>query len=338
MDLFFYEAFKEEEEALRSYLKPPISAEFTWKTIQEYGVPNPPAPIISIRTQSIIPVSWAEKLSGILSRSTGYDHIERFLKQCKKDVPCGYLPLYCNRAVAEQAFLLILSILRKLPQQIDHFASFNRDGLTGRECENKTLLVVGVGHIGSEIVKIGQGMGMKVFGVDLVKKYSWVSYTTIEEGISGADVIACAMNLTSDNVGYFNYKLLKKAKKGVVFVNVARGELSPSVDLLRLLDEEHIGGLALDVYSRESELAVSLRSNSSAESEEVRATLELAKRKNVILTPHNSFNTEEAVDRKASHSFQQLFHFLEHGSFLWPVPYSQSYKYIKCSKSERQKQ
>ncbi len=322
MDVFFYEAFKEEDKALKSYLKPPLSAGFTWKTVQEYGAPDPPAPVISVRTQSVIPVSWAGKLSGILSRSTGYDHIEKFLKQCKKDIPCGYLPLYCNRAVAEQAFLLILSLLRKLPQQIDHFANFNRDGLTGQECENKTLLVVGVGHIGSKIVKIGQGMGMKVLGVDIVEKYPSVSYTTIEKGVSAADVIICAMNLTSDNVGYFDYKLLREAKKGVVFVNVARGELSPSVDLLKLLDEDHIGGLALDVYNRESELAVSLRSNRPAENEEVRAILELAKRGNVILTPHNSFNTKEAVDRKASHSFQQLFHFFKHGSFLWPVPLS----------------
>ena|GEM_PF-3828272 len=56
-----------------------------------------------------------------------------------------------------------------------------------------------------------------------------------------------------------NHDLLKKAKKGAVFVNVARGELSPTKDLLWLLDEGHLSGIGLDVYENESELAIRLR-------------------------------------------------------------------------------
>lgn len=216
--------------------------------------------------------------------------------------------------------LLWMSLLRKLPQQMHSFTNFNRDGLTGQECENKTLLVVGVGNIGYEAVRLGKGLGMEVIGVDLAKKHSSVSYVSIEEGLSRADIIVCAMNLTSDNTNYFNYHLLKRAKPGVIFVNVARGELSPSADLLRLLDENHLGGVALDVYNKESELAVSLRAGRSSDDREVQATLALVKCRNVILTPHNAFNTQEAIDRKAGRSIQQVNHFLEHGSFIWPVP------------------
>lgn len=320
MKIFFYEAFEEEAHALRHYLGPGIKTGFTWQTIQEHGQTAPPAPIISIRTQSILPVSWATKVAGILTRSTGYDHIKTYIKQCKKNIPCGRLPLYCSRAVAEQTMLLWMSLLRKLKQQMIHFADFNRDGLTGQECEHKTLLVVGVGNIGYEVVRIGKGLGMKVLGVDIVKKHSSVSYVSIEEGLRKADIIVCAMNLTADNAGYFNYRLLKKAKSGAIFVNIARGEQSPSTDLLRLLEEGRLGGIALDVFNNERELAVSLRKGRSSSDSEVQATLSLAKHPNVILTPHNAFNTREAVDRKADHSIQQINHFLKYGEFLWPVP------------------
>lgn len=320
MDIFFYEVFEEEGQALKRYMPPHIAAGFSCKTIQEHGNITLPAFVISIRTQSIIPTSWAPKLSGILTRSSGYNHIVAYRQKSKKNIPCGYLPSYCSRSVAEQTMLLWMSLLRKLPQQISKFSHFHRDGLTGLECEHKTLLVVGVGNIGYEIVRIGNGLGMEVLGVDIIKKYSSVSYVSIEQGLARANIIVCAMNLTSDNLGYFNYQMLKKAEPGAIFVNIARGEMSPSADLLRLLDENHLAGVALDVYNQESELAVSLRTGRSSSNKEVQATLALSKRENVILTPHNAFNTREAVDKKAKYSIQQIEHFFEKGNFIWPVP------------------
>lgn len=320
MDIFFYEVFEEEGQALKRYMPPHIAVGFSCKTIQEHGNITPPAFVISIRTQSIIPTSWAPKLSGILTRSSGYNHIVAYRQKSKKNIPCGYFPSYCSRSVAEQTMLLWMSLLRKLPQQISKFSHFHRDGLTGLECEHKTLLVVGVGNIGYEIVRIGNGLGMEVLGVDIIKKYSSVSYVSIEQGLARANIIVCAMNLTSDNLGYFNYQMLKKAEPGAIFVNIARGEMSPSADLLRLLDENHLAGVALDVYNQESELAVSLRTGRSSSNKEVQATLALSKRENVILTPHNAFNTREAVDKKAKYSIQQIEHFFEKGNFIWPVP------------------
>jgi D-lactate dehydrogenase len=126
------------------------------------------------------------------------------------------------------------------------------------------------------------------------------------------------MNLTPDNVGYFNYQLLKRGKPGLIFVNITRGELSPTLDLLHLIDEKFLGGVALDVYDNEKELAILLRRGDIHDKK--LETLELAKRPNVILTPHNAFNAVEAVERKSVHSVQQITHFLEKGQFLWPVP------------------
>ena len=319
MDVFFYEAFAEEAEYLQQYLSPGIAAGFTWKTIQEHDA-EPPAGLISIRTQSVIPASWATKIAGILTRSTGYDHLEKYLGQDNCNLPCGHLPPYCGRAVAEQAMLLWMALLRNLTGQAENFACFKREGLTGRECEHKTLLVVGVGNIGYEVVKIGQGLGMQVLGVDIVENHPSVKYVTIDQGLGVADIIVCAMNLTVDNRHYFNYHLLKQARPGVIFVNISRGQQSSAADLLRLLDEDHLGGVGLDVFNHESELANSLRDGRGSDDEEVANTLELAGRPNVICTPHNGFNTHEAISRKAKLSIEQIDHFLRKGEFLRPVP------------------
>jgi len=320
LDIFFYEAFDEEEAALRHYLPAGIRAGFSWKAIQELGDTTPPARIISIRTQSAIPLAWSAALDGIITRSTGYDHIAAYRAATGAPVPAGYLPLYCSRGVAEQALLLWLALLRKLPQQTQQFLTFHRDGITGRECERKTLTVVGVGNIGHAVARIGMGLGMRVLGVDVVQRHKDITYVTPSEGICAADVIVCAMNLTDDNVGYFRYEVLARARRGVVFVNVARGECSPARDLLRLVDEGHVGGVGLDVYNQEKELAVALRGRRDSQDPEVQAVLALAQRPNVIMTPHNAFNTHEAVLRKSEQSVQQLIAFLNTGAFLWPVP------------------
>ncbi len=318
MNVFFYEAFQEEEKELRNYLPAGVTAGFTWKTIQEYAAREPEAGLISIRTQSIIPDTWRTELSGILTRSTGYEHLEKYQQKCGTHIPCGSLPPYCSRAVAEQAMLLWMCLLRKLREQMESFSRFKRDTLTGDECEHKTLLVVGVGNIGHEVVKIGNGLGMDVFGVDIVKKHAAVNYLAIDKGLAVADIIVCAMNLTKENHGFFNYRMLQKAKPGGLFITVSRGELSPSQDLLRLLEEDSLGGVGLDVFNHEKELAGILRNGGRKSSDqEVLATLRMAERQNVILTPHNAFNTHESVRQKSRYSMKQIDHFLRNGRFLW---------------------
>ena len=318
-DVCFYEAFEEETEALRRCLGPDVRAVFTDRTIQETGHTEPPARIVSTRTQSVFPDPWADRIA-ILTRSTGYDHVTAYRQRTGMDVPAGYLPLYCHRAVAEQAMLLWTALLRRLPDQIRQFRTFHRNGLTGRENQGRRLLVVGVGHIGSRIAQIGLALGMEVRGVDIDPRHSFVQYVSIEEGLPWADVIVCAMSLTAANRGYFTHQRFKKVRPGLVFVNVARGELSPSTVLLREVRDGRLAGVALDVYDRESELAVALRTGRASDDEQVAATLALAGEPNVILTPHNAFNTHEAVERKAGQSVEQIREFLGKGAFLWPVP------------------
>lgn len=323
MDIFCFEAFEEEQAALKKFNADRFECGYSWKTIQEYGVAErPPAPVISLRTQSVIPSQWAPHLRGIITRSTGYDHLTAYRQLTGAKLHYGYLPLYCNRAVAEQALLLWMSLLRRLPKQQRQFATFQRDGLTGHETLAKCLLVVGVGNIGSEVVKIGQGLGMEVLGVDPVRKFDFVNYCDFAEAAAKADITVCAMNLTSENCGYFNAEKLSQLKQGSLFVNISRGELSPSSGLLKMLEQGHLGGVGMDVYNVESRLGVMLRNGGKAESGDVElnAVFELMRRDDAVLTPHNAFNTSEAVLRKSEQTIAQLEALLKTGKLLWPIP------------------
>jgi len=321
-DVFFYEAFEEEAAELRRHLPSSFDAGFSAATIQEYGAPDPLSPVISIRTQSVIPPDWIPRLEAVLTRSTGYDHLLWIRKSEKPTVRLGHLPAYCARAVAEQAMMFWMTLLRRLPAQQRAFQSFHRDGLTGREAKGRRLAVVGVGRIGFEVVDIGRSLGMEVVGVDLVKKHPGVNYASPEEALAGADVVVAAMNLTEKNRGYFSRERLQRCAPGAIFVNVSRGELSPPPILLDLLKAGHLGGVGLDVYDCESRLAVALRQGTplGEANETIRAILEIRDREDVIMTPHNAFNTHEAVVRKSSQSVEQLLHLRKHGEFLWPVP------------------
>jgi D-lactate dehydrogenase len=98
--------------------------------------------------------------------------------------------------------------------------------------------------------------------------------------------------------------------------------MTPALEIQPLLKDGTLGGLGLDVYNEEGALAVALRQHNEPESDELKALLAIRQRDNVILTPHNAFNTTEAVERKAEQSIRQVDHFLKSGDFIWPIPES----------------
>lgn len=315
MDIAFYEIFEEEEKAIRSFLPASIKAVFKKETVQASGDAAPPAPLISTRTQSSIPSAWAADLKGILTRSTGYDHLKDFAGKTE----CGYLPEYCVRAVAEHAVMLIFGLLKGVRRQLVQFAEFNRDGLTGREVAGKHLLILGVGRIGEEIAQLGGALGMEVKGVDVDQRLKDFDYVSVEEGVRWADVIVCAAALNDSTRGLLNYDALAKAPRGAVLVNVSRGEITPVSDMVRLLDEGILGGAGFDVFENEGCFADELRSGVVSDSQ-AKMIIEMNARDNVICTPHNAFNTEEALKRKSEQAAESVVHFLKENKFPYPVP------------------
>ena len=322
IDVMFYEAFEEEEQEIKRILPEDIQSGFTPKTVQEKGDSRLPATLISIRTQSRIPLDWSRGVKGILTRSQGYDHVLAFRRESKVNIDWGFLGNYCARAVAEQAALMAMALLRKLKRQEKNFISFSRDGLTGLECKGRKVLVVGVGNIGREIVDIVRGLRMAVKGVDLVPVLKDLDYVPLSEGMAWADVVFCALSLTEQTNGMLNYRAFEKANQGLIFVNIARGEISPIKDINRILDEGKIAGIGLDVYPQESFLADSLRARHPVETPQGKIILELAKNERVLLTPHNAFNTKEALGQKASLTVESVVSYLNEGIFPCPVPVS----------------
>lgn len=318
MDVFFYELFEEEAEALKAIASGQFSFDFTGDTIQEFQAKLPPARLISIRTQSVIPDSWAKDLDGVLSRSTGYDHLVKFRERTQTAIPLGYLDEYATTAVAEHAIITALALLRKLPQQQRQFSKFCRDGLTGFQARGRKLLVVGMGRIGYEIAAMGRALAMEVRGVDIVQNKPDIDFVEPVEGIRWAEIIICAMNLTSMNAGYFNYNLLSQANSGCLFVNIARGELSPLQDLEKLLKEGRLSGIGLDVFDDEAELSTELRSGQGT-SNNYQIIKRLLDNPSVILTPHNAFNATETVTAKGEMTVRQILHFFNTGRFLWQL-------------------
>jgi len=209
IDVMFYEAFEEEEKAIKKILPTHIRAQFTGKTIQEQNDNVPPAQLISIRTQSLVPKDWAKRIKGILTRSQGYDHLLDLSREIVADIACGYLGSYCARAVAEQAILMMMALFRKLKKQLTHFETFTRDGLTGLECRGRRAFIAGVGNIGSEIVDITKGLRMQVKGFDIEQKIKDLSYASLTEGVKWADVVFCALPLTKETEGMLNYKVFQ---------------------------------------------------------------------------------------------------------------------------------
>ncbi|HTY36756.1 MAG TPA: NAD(P)-dependent oxidoreductase [Bacteroidota bacterium] len=319
MDVFFYEAFGDEAKKLGELLGSDVTYGFARETIAEAGHKTPPARLISIRTQSVVPPEWEEHIDGVLSRSTGFDHLVVLASKIHRTLPLGYLEEYATRAVAEHAILLAMALLRKLPQQIRQFSVFNRENLTGPQCLGKNMLVVGVGRIGSEIVNIARGLGFNVKGIDTAPGKSRIEYVGKEEGIRWADVIVCAMNLTEENRGYFSYDLLSQAKRACVFVNIARGELSPLDAIERLLAESKLAGVGLDVFEEEGALGASLRNPEGRQAPHAHTVKRLLEYPNVLFTPHNAFNSVEALQLKSEFTVQQVRHFLKTRDFLLKI-------------------
>ncbi|HKJ68118.1 MAG TPA: NAD(P)-dependent oxidoreductase [bacterium] len=331
-DVAFYEVFKEEEEVLRKYLPEGYDYLFTPKSIHETGQAQPPATMISIRTQSEIPEVWAGILDGIFTRSTGYDHLTRYLQTADQKVPAGYLPKYAARAVAEQAFLLTLMLMRKIDAQRKAMRHFSRDSLTGAELQGKILTVIGVGNIGSELIRIGYGLDMALLGVDIVRRRELVSqfglqYVPLDTGIARGNVIICALPLTEDTYQLLDYAALSNTSDSSILLNIARGEITPPADLLRLLEEEKLAGVGIDVFDQESTLGSYLRGEIVLEKipnnykrEAVQANLDLIGHPRVIATPHNAFNTRESTERKARQTARNVESFLNDGEFLTPLP------------------
>ncbi len=254
-------------------------------------------------------INSLKNLKFIAVRSTGYDHIDLAAAK-KRKIPVSNVPVYGDNTVAEHAFALILTLFKKIPASIDKIKNgdFSYEGLRGHDLKNKTIGIVGTGNIGRQAIKIAQGFSMKVIAYDIKQSQdlinNGVEYLDLKKLYSTSDIVSFHVPYNNITHHMLNLESLKDFKKGCYIINTARGGICSASALLKGYKEGLFAGIGLDVLEEETFIReeIELITN-TVEKETVhnyKLALEnhlLAKQENIIITPHNAFNTIEALKR-----------------------------------------
>jgi phosphoglycerate dehydrogenase-like enzyme len=181
--------------------------------------------------------------------------------------------------------------------------------------EGKTLLVAGLGGIGSEVARRAQALGMNVIATRNTprEKPPYVSEqglsTDLPAFVSRADVIVNALPLTPETKGVFGKKIFDGAKRGALFVNVGRGGTVVTADLIAALQDGRIGGAGLDV----------------TDPEPLPADHPLWKVPNVIITPHVAAATDLGEEPRWLIARENLRRYASGGKLLSEVDVKRGY-------------
>lgn len=267
--------------------------------------------VLSIFIYSTLTAAILEQMPNlklIVTRSTGFDHID--LEYCKKKkiVVCN-IPHYGSNTVAEHTFALLLALSRNIIPSIEQTrrGNFALEGLRGFDLHKKTLGVIGVGNIGREVVRIAKGFGMQVVAYtrhpneELARKLR-INFLPLPELLKVSDVITLHIPYTKQTHHIINKKNIKKCKKGSILLNTSRGGLIETEAILYGLDKGILGGVGLDVLEEECGIKEErqLLSGKFQQECDLRTQLYnhvLLTKENVLITPHNAFNSKEALQR-----------------------------------------
>ena len=246
-------------------------------------------------------------LKFVTTRSTGFDHID--LEYCKeKGIKVSNVPAYGVHSVAEHTFSLILALSQKIVPSIERTrrGDFTLDGLRGFELYGKTLGVVGTGNIGKVVAQIGLGIGMNVIAYnrhdDEELKNAGVEFMDLDSLLGKSDIVTLHLPYNKETHHVINSENISKFKKGSILVNNARGGLVETQAILNGLNQEIISSAALDVLEEECGIREEgeLLSTKFLEKCDLKTQLldhMLLDRDDVLITPHNAFNSNEAVEQ-----------------------------------------
>ncbi|MFH0891037.1 MAG: hydroxyacid dehydrogenase [Candidatus Liptonbacteria bacterium] len=248
-------------------------------------------------------------LRAITTRSTGFDHIDVSAAKAR-GIKVMYVPGYGDNTVAEMAFGLLLNLTRKIYLSIDRIketGSFALDGLRGTDLKGKTIGVVGTGRIGREAIRIAKGFGMDVIAYDVMPNPSLppelgFKYVSMDELLSQSDVVTLHCPYTPETKHIISSKNIGRIKRGAYLINTARGGLVETESLVKALQDGILSGAGLDVLEEEGEMQDELKTifQGHPQEEELKTMLQnhvLMKMPNVLITPHNAFNSDGALQR-----------------------------------------
>ena len=283
------------------------------------------AEVVSVFAWSTINSELLDQLPDlkcITTRSTGVDHID--LKAClERGIVVCNVPGYGERTVAEHTFALMLALSRKILRGGDRTrrGSFSREGLRGFDLEGKTLGIVGCGQIGRRVAEIARAFAMDVIIYDIEKDTEFAKSVSgryvdnLEDLFKVSDVISLHAPLTEGTKHMINMDTIMQIKPGALLINTARGDLVQTAALLKALDKNIISGAGLDVIEHERLVGeeVEVLSNENQSNVELSALLSnhiLLSNPKVIITPHNAFNSEEAITKLLNTTIDSIASFL----------------------------
>ena len=248
------------------------------------------------------------KLKFITTRSVGFDHID--LKACEdRGISVCYVPNYGKNTVAEHTFALILALSRKIVESVDRTRNRNFDisGLRGFDLKDKVLGVIGTGNIGKYVIKIGQGLGMKVIAFDVCKdakfkKEDGFSYVTLDTLLKKSDIVTLHVPYCEGTHHLIDAKKLAIMRASAIIINTSRGGIIETGALVKALKLKKIAGAGLDVLEGECDLIEewelgNKEFKSKCDKKILAENHALLNMPNVIVTAHNAFNTCEALGR-----------------------------------------
>lgn len=224
------------------------------------------------------------------------------------------VPAYSPYAVAEHAMALLLTLVRKTHKSYIRTRDYNfsLSGLTGFDLHGKTVGVVGTGRIGRVFIDICRGFGMRVIAFDPYP-VDGIDYVDKETLFAESDIISLHCPLTTDTYHVVNENALSMMKDGVVLVNTSRGALVDAEALLVAIKKGKIGGAALDVYEEEAEFFFEDNSDHVMHDDVLARLLSMP---NVIISSHQAFLTEEALDNIARATLENVSTFFSKNEVL----------------------
>jgi len=205
-----------------------------------------------------------------------------------------------GNSTTELAFGLMLAIMRKIPQSDRAVRRGEWPLVLGCVLKGKTLGILGLGKIGTEVAAIGRAFGMKVvaWGPTLTAERAAKSeamYLPLEEVLRNADVVSVHLALSDQSVNLLNQARLRLLKKSAYLINTARGAIVDEMALVQMLKENAIAGAALDVFVEEP-----LPKN--------HPLLEL---ENVVLAPHLGWPTDSGFAGFAENAVTNILDYMQ---------------------------
>jgi len=260
-------------------------------------------------------------LKMVASRSTGIDHVD--CQECdKRKIIVKNVPVYGSNTVAEYTFALLLAITKKIvvANQSVEEGEFSPVGLTGVDLKDKTIGVVGVGKIGQNVVKIAKGFGMKVLGVEKNQDQAWAKrlgfkYVDLETCLKEADFVTLHVPSIPETYHLINRNNIKLMKKGSYLINTCRGPVVETSAIIWALNNKVLAGVGLDVTEEEANVEnISMVTTTKPTKDDLQEILSfhmLRDRDDVVFTPHNAFNTKEAIERIVKTTVDNIIQFIK---------------------------